>query len=128
MLGITPIQRPDMKRSQIVSERRTEFLLVELLSAQGWDHRRPPKGDLLLQQEYGQYEELASRLQTASKTGSGRGVPEAILLGRRRQTPAITPITCSITDGHRWPSALPAQGRILACVCISVTTAGNGRR
>ena len=76
-----------MKRSQIVSERRTEFLLVDLLRAQGWDHHRPPKGDLLFQQEYGQYEEMASRLQTASKTGGGRGVPDAILFDRRKQTP-----------------------------------------
>ena len=76
-----------MKRNQVVSERRTEFLLVDLLKAQGWDHRRPPKGDLLMQQEYGQHEQIADCLQAASKTGSGRGVPEAILFSRSKQVP-----------------------------------------
>ena len=35
-----------------VSEVRAEHLLTELLTAQGWDVRRPPNGEMLRQQEY----------------------------------------------------------------------------
>ena len=76
-----------MRRSQAISERRTEFLLKDLLKEKGWDCRRPPQGELLIQQEYGRYEQIAACLRVASKTGTGRGVPEAILFIRSKQAP-----------------------------------------
>ena len=62
------------------SERRAEKLLNDLLASQGWDDRRPPKGNLLLQTEYRDFPDIASALAGASKSGSGYGIPEAILI------------------------------------------------
>ncbi|MCP5410882.1 MAG: SAM-dependent DNA methyltransferase [Alphaproteobacteria bacterium] len=65
------------------SERRAEHLLNDLLQSQGWDVQR----DVLFQQEYRRFPELAELLANASKTGTGYGVPEAILIDRRSGTP-----------------------------------------
>lgn len=64
------------------SERRSEHLLNDLLISQGWDLRRPPQGDMVVQNEYRGFPEIAEALASASKTGSGAGVPEAILMDR----------------------------------------------
>lgn len=64
------------------SERRSELLLHELLIMQGWVIKRPPVGDLLLQNEYGAYPDLSARLGKASKTGTGNGYPEALLVDK----------------------------------------------
>ena len=42
--------------------------------------RPPPRGDLYLQREYRRDEALAAALATASKTGDGPGIPEALLI------------------------------------------------
>ena len=70
-----------------VSERRSEHLLNELLQSQGWNLKRPPSGDVLFQHEYRHYPELAERLSSASKTGEGPGIPEAILVDRETLAP-----------------------------------------
>ncbi len=62
------------------SERRAERLLDDLLTSQGWDERKPPSGDLYLQHEYRADEALTDALSSASKTGDGAGIPEAILM------------------------------------------------
>ena len=62
------------------SERRSERLLDDLLTSHGWDLRKPPHGDQYLQTEYRDDPELAAALKTASKTGEGSGIPEAILV------------------------------------------------
>jgi hypothetical protein len=59
------------------SERRSEHLLNDLPVSQGWDLRRPPQGDFLLQHEYRTYPELSEALAGASKSGSGHGVDES---------------------------------------------------
>lgn len=64
------------------SERRSELLLHELLITQGWVIKRPPVGDLLLQNEYGAYPSLSVRLGKASKTGKGSGYPEGLLVDK----------------------------------------------
>ncbi len=69
------------------SERRAELLLNDLLLSQGWDLRRPPVGDLLLQNEYRIYPDLREALFRASKSGTGHGVPEAILFDHRNHRP-----------------------------------------
>lgn len=69
------------------SERRSEHLLNDLLDAQGWNRRRPPHGDVLFQSEYRAYPELAAILQGASKSGTGFGIPEALLVDRASHQP-----------------------------------------
>lgn len=81
------------------SERRAELLLNDLLLSQGWDLRRPPHGDMLLQNEYRFYPELREALFSASKSGKGHGVPEAILFDRDTQMPlAVIEAKKSIAD------------------------------
>ena len=62
------------------SERRAEHLLNDLLTSQGWDERRPPRGDLYFQNEYRDDPALAEALASASKSGDGAGIPEALLI------------------------------------------------
>ena len=69
------------------SERRTERLLDDLLTSQGWDDRKPPRGNLYLQHEYRDHPDLAEALAKASKSGAGRGVPEAILVNPSDHAP-----------------------------------------
>ena len=64
------------------SERRSELLLHELLVTQGWVIKRPPLGDLLLQNEYGAFPELSQRLSKASKKGAASGYPEGLLVDK----------------------------------------------
>ena len=71
------------------SERRAERLLDDLLTSQGWDDRRPPRGDLYLQHEYRADERLAEALAHASKTGDGPGIPEAMLIDRENGEPVV---------------------------------------
>ena len=69
------------------SERRAEFLLNDLLTSQGWDMRRPPRGDLVVQNECRAFPEIKDALSDASKSGLGPGVPEAILIDSRAEAP-----------------------------------------
>jgi type I restriction enzyme M protein len=69
------------------SERRSEHLLNDLLDAQGWDRRRPPQGDVLFQSEYRGFPELVAILKNASKSGTGAGIPEALLIDRVSNEP-----------------------------------------
>lgn len=84
---------------KITSERRAELLLNDLLLSQGWDLRRPPHGDLLLQNEYRHYPDLREALFSASKSGTGHGVPEAILFDHTNQAPlAVIEVKKSIGE------------------------------
>src|SRR6266540_4015574 len=84
------------------SERRAELLLNDLLLSQGWDLRRPPYGDLLLQNEYRAYPDICSALIRASKSGIGPGIPEAILLDRVSLAPlAVIETKRSIAEADR---------------------------
>jgi hypothetical protein len=76
-----------MASSIQISERRTEYLLKDLLVSQGWDPRHPPQGDLILQNEYRGYPELSEALSKSSKSGKGYGIPEAILVDRASTKP-----------------------------------------
>src|ERR1019366_4684593 len=76
-----------MAESIKVSERRTEHLLNDLLVSQGWNLRRPPRGEIVFQHEYRAFPELREALSKASKSGSGAGVPEAILIDRESSAP-----------------------------------------
>ena len=69
-----------------ISERRSEHLLNDLLVSQGWGLRRPPYGDLVFQNEY---PDLSDALAKASKSGTGFGIPEAIILDRETTAPSL---------------------------------------
>jgi len=71
-----------MGKTKGTSERRSELLLHELLITQGWVIKRPPVGDLLLQNEYAALPELEKRLSKASKSGTASGYPEGLLVDR----------------------------------------------
>jgi hypothetical protein len=49
--------------------------------------RRPPVGDLLFQNEYRNFPELAEALSKASKSGAGYGIPEAIIMSKSGSLP-----------------------------------------
>jgi type I restriction enzyme M protein len=97
-----------------LSERRAEHLLNDLLVSQGWDLRRPPQGDLLLQHEYRSNIELAEALAKASKKGDGPGVPEAILIDRKSAAPlavieakrSISEIDRAMSEAQSYANAL----------------------
>lgn len=101
-----------------VSERRAEHLLNDLLISHGWDLRRPPQGDLLLQNEYRAYVDLTEALAKASKSGFGAGFPEAILMDRQSPAPlavievkrSVDEIDKAIAEAQHYADALWATG------------------
>ena len=79
-----------MARIQRVSEVRAEHLLTELLSAQGWDCRRPPNGEMLRQHEYKDHGHLRDVFLHRSKTTQiGKGLPEAVVVDRQSLQPIL---------------------------------------
>jgi type I restriction enzyme M protein len=108
-----------------VSERRTEHLLAEILQAQGWDLRRPPQGELLRQQEYKNYPSLLDLFASASKTGRGAGLPEAVLVDRESLTPLA--VIEAKADVVNLPQAVKeAQGYSNPCVSAGHTPLAIG--
>jgi type I restriction enzyme M protein len=77
-----------MPRAAKAAEVRGEVLLTELLSAQGWNVERPPRGELLRQHEYKAHPNLLDIFQGKSKAaGGGAGLPEAVLVDRESLEP-----------------------------------------
>lgn len=73
-----------------VSEVRAEHLLTELLTAQGWDCRRPPNGEMLRQHEYKDHGHLRDVFLGHSKvTQIGHGLPEAVVVDRQTMQPIL---------------------------------------
>lgn len=73
-----------------VSEVRAEHLLTELLTAQGWNVRRPPSGEMLRQHEYKDHSHLRDVFLHRSKvTMIGHGLPEAVLIDRLSLQPLL---------------------------------------
>jgi predicted RNA methylase len=112
------------------SERRAEYLLTDLLVSQGWDLRRPPQGDVVFQHEYRSFPELQEALATASKTGVGPGVPEAILLDRETNAPLAIietkgragDIETAITEAQGYGNALHQQGHPVLAIGLAGTS------
>ena len=85
--------------SRHTSERRSEHLLNDLLVSQGWNLGKPPRGHVLLQNEYRAFPDLEDALKKASKSGPGHGIPEAILVDQESLTPvAVIETKKSITE------------------------------
>lgn len=101
-----------------ISERRSEYLLNDLLVSQGWSLRRPPHGDVLFQNEYRSFPDLSDALSKASKSGTGHGIPEAIIMDRDSAQPLavieVKPqaneIDRAISEAESYASAFWAAG------------------
>lgn len=106
-----------MARPARMAEVRAEHLLTELLTAQGWDCRRPPSGELLRQQEYKDYQHLRSIFRGKSKgPGGGEGLPEAVLIDRDTTQPiAVIEAKATLSDLH---SAINEATNIYGQACV----------
>ena len=100
-----------------VSERRAEHLLSEILISQGWKLRRPPNGDVLWQNEYRDYPHLVDALASASKSGDGYGLPEALIVDRESLEPlAVVEVKRSVEDLQ---SAVHEATEVYGSACIA---------
>lgn len=72
-----------------ISESRAEAVAKELLHIRGWKVQRPPKGNLLWKNEYRDYPHLLEALEGTSKTGSGDGYPDFLVVDRANIRPLI---------------------------------------
>ena len=101
-----------------VSERRSEHLLNDLLISQGWDLRRFPQGNVLLQHEYRSHAELSEALKGASKKGASHGVPEALLLDK--ETGAVL----AVVEAKRSVDEIAVASREAQAYCEALWTTG----
>jgi type I restriction enzyme M protein len=76
-----------MAKPKRSSESRTESILWDLLQTQGYVTKKPPVGDLLIKQEYKDFPSLETLFK--SKSGSGQGLPEGIVVDRISGDPLI---------------------------------------
>ena len=115
------------------SERRSERLLDDLLSSQGWNLRKPPRGDQYLQTEYREDRSLTEALLSASKSGDGHGIPEAILVDDGEPLlvveakASIEDVSQAITDAQGYGDALFAAGHRPLAVGLAGTEASEFR-
>jgi type I restriction enzyme M protein len=73
-----------------VSETRTEQVSIDLLRIQGWNTSAPPKGQVLRQVELRRFPHLTAIFEGASKSGSGDGIPDFLVVeGTTAPTPLI---------------------------------------
>lgn len=72
-----------------VSETRTEDSILDLLNIQGWSQIKPPKGSLVRQNEYKAYPELENIFRGKSKSGSGDGYPDFLLIDNQTMRPLV---------------------------------------
>ena len=113
-----------------VSERRSEYLLTDLLVSQGWNLRRPPQGNVVFQHEYRSFPDLLEALATASKSGEGPGVPEAILLDSETNTPLAVieakgradNIDTAINEAEGYGEALHKKGLSVLAIGLAGTS------
>ena len=111
------------------SERRSEMLLNDLLASQGWRLERPPRGHLLLQNEYRDFPELREALAGASKSGPGPGLPEAILFDHDLNSPlavvetkrSISEVNIAIEEAQSYAEALFLSGLFPLAVGLAGT-------
>ena len=115
------------------SEGRAERLLEDLLESQGWDLRKPPRGDRYYKQEYKDDPSLASALSTASKSGSGAGIPEAILVDEGQPLIVIeakasaTAIDEALKEAKDYGDAIRSEGHCPLAIGLAGTEDDNFR-
>lgn len=113
-----------------IAEVRSEELLTELLTAQGWDVRRPPNGNLLRQHEYRSHPHLVELFRGRSKSGgSGFGLPEAVLVDQESLEPLAVveakarrdQILAAEQEAKHYGRACIEAG----CLSLAIAVAGN---
>lgn len=73
-----------------LSETRTEDLIRDLLFIQGWSVKRPPKGNLMRQNEYKDFSHLNEIFKGHSKSsGVGDAYPDFLVVDKDTQNPQI---------------------------------------
>jgi type I restriction-modification system DNA methylase subunit len=72
-----------------ISERRTEDIAQELLDIQGWALGRPPKGQVLRQNEYKDYPQLAEIFSAKKNSGHGDTYPDFLVLSQDTLVPLM---------------------------------------
>ena len=72
-----------------LSETRTEDSILDLLNIQGWSQTKPPRGSLVRQNEYKAYPELETVFRGKSKSGSGDGYPDFLLIDNQTMRPLV---------------------------------------
>lgn len=75
--------------SNHLSETRTETLILDLLDIQSWPIAKPPKGDLVRQNEYKTFPELGEIFKGGSKTGKGDAYPDFLIINGDSKRPQI---------------------------------------
>lgn len=101
----------------------------DFLKSQGWDERKPPFGNLYVQNEYRDAPDLFDALSTASKSGSAHGVPEAILVDTENGMPLavieakanMTAIEDAVSEARDYGGALLSAGFCPVAVGIAGT-------
>lgn len=72
-----------------LSEVRTEALVADLLTIQGWDANRPPHGSVVRQNEYKAFPELADIFKGKSKSGMGDAYPDFLIISQDTYRPLL---------------------------------------
>jgi len=73
-----------------LSETRTEDLIRDLLFIQGWSVKRPPKGNLIRQNEYKDFSHLEAIFKGKSKSGGkGDAYPDFLVVDKDTGIPQI---------------------------------------
>lgn len=119
-----------MAQRERVAEVRNYSLIEELLTAQGWELRKPPYGDVLAQQEYKDYPSLREALKASGKTGKGgAGVPEYVLVSRDGGDPLavfegkahVKDLPAAISDVKKYGGAFREAGLSPVLVAVAGT-------
>lgn len=71
------------------SERRTEDVTLDLMDIQGWPTARPPKGQLVRQNEYKALPHIENMFKGKSKRGKGDGYPDFLLIDKDTARPIM---------------------------------------
>lgn len=71
------------------SETRTETLILDLLTIQGWSTSRPPHGCVVRQNEYKAFRELEEIFRGRSKSGRGDAYPDFLVVSKDTNQPQI---------------------------------------
>lgn len=71
------------------SESRTEDVVMDLLDIQGWPLDRPPRGCIIIKNEYKSFREFDEILKGRSKTGSGDAYPDFLVVSPKTNRPLM---------------------------------------
>lgn len=115
-----------------ISEVRTEDVVTDLLSIQGWDASRPPHGCVVRQNEYKGFLELADIFKEKSKSGKGDAYPDFLVIDKTSHRPLM--VIEAKADEHDFAQAVEEACGVYAEACrvaghtvIAIGVAGQNR-